>query len=430
MRDGFEEYFDLSEEDIKDLWGSAVFVFDTNALLSLFRDKKSTSDDLMNIIKKLKNRVWVPHQVAWEFHKNRSGVVIGNKKVYQPLRNAIDAARKVAEDTVRKNMDGYKHHPVMSVTDAITFINEKFDRIISDIGLKEEASPRDDHYRSVFKVLVDALEKSTGQKYSDKDLEGIYEDGKCNCEKLIPPGYIDYQKKQDRPVEERLGDYILWRQMVDYAVAERKPIIFITDDVKEDWWREVKGEKIGPRIELVREFMSKTNQRFHAYTRYRFLEMASEHLNVSVKNETIIDVKKTTVSTDVDNNKSHRPLYDKSLSLLEKMKIISEVGNSIKSSTKDFAHFTNYSARDRAMLERLEEEKDILLRRYHRANDYHRLSVVSGDKNSISEASLERYEAMMRVDRITSKIEELRKKINLQETGDDGDDSDHEDFMD
>ncbi|WP_144243591.1 PIN domain-containing protein [Azospirillum argentinense] len=304
MRDGFEEYFDLSEGELKQLWGNCLFVFDTNALLSLFRDKKSTSDDLINVIRSLDGRIWLPHQVALEFHRNRAGVIIGNKKIYQPLRNAIEAARGEAQKSLKKSIDGFKHHPVMTVSEAVMFIDNKFNSIISDIDVMEKSSPQEEHYQDVFQFIVEAFSNATGLPYSEEKIKEVLDDGKKSCEAKIPPGYIDFKEKEDLPLQQRIGDYILWQQMIDHSAVVQRPVIFVTDDVKEDWWREVKGEKIGPRLELVREFMNKSSQRFYIYTRYRFLERAREFLNVKVKNETIDDVKITSIDKYTGDDES------------------------------------------------------------------------------------------------------------------------------
>ena len=291
MRAGFEEYFDLSDEDFKELWESATFVFDTNALLSLFRDKKATSDELIKIMTDLTGRVWIPHQVASEFHKNRLGVIIQNGRIYSPIRSAIEVARKSAIEAVGKINQEFKHHPVMSGAEAISYIEKKFDDFINDINKKEKDSPSRDYYKGVFDKLVSILEGVTGSPYDPERMREILSEGAARCLKKTPPGYIDYEEKKGEEDVRKLGDFIIWRQIIDYSTENKKDIIFITDDVKEDWWRRVKGEMNGPRVERIREFKSITGNGFYMYTRHSFLKRASEYLKLNVSAKTIEDVK-------------------------------------------------------------------------------------------------------------------------------------------
>ena len=34
-----------------------------------------------------------------------------------------------------------------------------------------------------------------------------------------------------------LGDYVLWRQLLDEAAKRKLPVLLVTNDQKEDWYR-------------------------------------------------------------------------------------------------------------------------------------------------------------------------------------------------
>src|SRR5262249_1713579 len=89
-----------------------------------------------------------------------------------------------------------------------------------------------------------------GPSYSTEQLQQIYSEGEARYARNTPPGYMDIKEKEGI---ERYGDLILWRQLLDYARLQRKPLIFITGDTKEDWWLSNEGKTIGPRPELVQE---------------------------------------------------------------------------------------------------------------------------------------------------------------------------------
>lgn len=82
----------------------------------------------------------------------------------------------------------------------------------------------------------------------------------------------------DRGKDEPHGDLLVWREMLAKAATDKKPIIFVTDDRKEDWWLFHKGKQLGPRTELLRESRDATGQLFWLYLPAQFLKWASEHV--------------------------------------------------------------------------------------------------------------------------------------------------------
>jgi hypothetical protein len=87
------------------------------------------------------------------------------------------------------------------------------------------------------------------------------------------------------------GDAILWLQLIDYAKSEKKPIIFVTDDDKEDWWLESGGKTISPRPELVQEMLTEAGVKFYMYSADRFLDYAQKFLHLSEQPEVIEEAK-------------------------------------------------------------------------------------------------------------------------------------------
>jgi hypothetical protein len=74
------------------------------------------------------------------------------------------------------------------------------------------------------------------------------------------------------------GDAIIWFQILDYAKSQpqKKPIIFVTDDAKGDWWWIQSGKKWGARPELIAE-MREVGVEFHMYDSSSFMEEAAKH---------------------------------------------------------------------------------------------------------------------------------------------------------
>ena len=75
MKTKFFEQYTLSDNEIKAILENGILVFDTNVLLNLYSYTKSTKEEVLNIMKKYKNRLWMPYQVGWEFFNNRENKI-------------------------------------------------------------------------------------------------------------------------------------------------------------------------------------------------------------------------------------------------------------------------------------------------------------------------------------------------------------------
>src|SRR6266567_2622681 len=94
----------------------------------------------------------------------------------------------------------------------------------------------------VFDAVTELFDGKVGKPYKTEEYKEIYKKGKERYEQKVPPGYMDIAKKSNNNNE--FGDLVVWFQILDYAKGEARPIILITDDAKEDWWRDAGGEKI------------------------------------------------------------------------------------------------------------------------------------------------------------------------------------------
>ena len=85
------EYLIPSPDEKKQLWNGCVFVFDTNVLLNLYRYTANTRDTLLTALDDLKDRVWIPYQVAYEYAKNRFDVICETIEKYSKLEKTKES---------------------------------------------------------------------------------------------------------------------------------------------------------------------------------------------------------------------------------------------------------------------------------------------------------------------------------------------------
>jgi hypothetical protein len=90
MKNLFSWRIKPSEAEFSDLWQNATFVFDTNFLLDLYRVSRFTTEDFLNILEHIQDRVWLPHQVANEFFDDREGEIQKEAESFQKALSEIE----------------------------------------------------------------------------------------------------------------------------------------------------------------------------------------------------------------------------------------------------------------------------------------------------------------------------------------------------
>lgn len=295
MKDSFPEFYRPDDDELRQFVTEAVVVPDANVLLGLYRLSSQQRNDILNVLAAVNERLWIPYQVGLEYQRNRLQVLVGQAGLYDSL---IDLTPKADLDTLRKKLDGLADLPVEVRAEAAELLEPHSQRLAEVV----------DQYRAAATALRDAHVVSREQGFtsdpvrerldelfngrvgpppgSDKDLEDRVAEGQRRAEKKIPPGYED--KGKDSP-ERRAGDYLLWQQILDKAATDERRFLFVTSDVKDDWFQKHGKKIIGPRPELVVESQkySKAGAGYFQVTLSDFLELANAHLRTEVPPETI-----------------------------------------------------------------------------------------------------------------------------------------------
>lgn len=69
------------------MWRECTFVLDANILLNLYRYRPEERDQFLAILSKLKERIWLPHQAAREYQRNRLKVIQDQHAAYERSRS-------------------------------------------------------------------------------------------------------------------------------------------------------------------------------------------------------------------------------------------------------------------------------------------------------------------------------------------------------
>jgi hypothetical protein len=90
MRKNFPGYYQPPANAFVQMWESGIFAFDANVLLDLFRYSSDTTNSLLSILEQLIERIWLPYQAAFEYHRNLHAVIESQAKSYNETVSQVN----------------------------------------------------------------------------------------------------------------------------------------------------------------------------------------------------------------------------------------------------------------------------------------------------------------------------------------------------
>ena len=271
MKDRFFGWYPREPEFLAGVWDRAIFVPDANVLLHCLRHPAKIRDELLRLFGVLKESLWIPYQVGHEFHRNRLDVELGAQDTYQRLKSEYDGILNQARERLKQ----LRAHPMINVERELAAIEMFLEDFRGRMDTAAAQHPSTEIQAAVDQ-LTTLLDGRVGDKWTQEQLNAIKKEGEERYSKKLPPGFKDMKK--DGEID-KYGDLIIWKDIIAKAEKEKRPIVFISDDVKEDWWWLHRGRKLGPRPELVEEFRLATGQDFLIYEFANFLRVAAERHN-------------------------------------------------------------------------------------------------------------------------------------------------------
>jgi predicted nucleic acid-binding protein len=263
MRSIFPGYFRPNDQDFKKHWKESIFVVDANVLLNLYRYSEVTRKELQEAITSLQGRLFIPHQAASEFLRNRLTVTSDQSKEYT-------SAIKTIKDLVKK-ISSKDRHPFIN-EDKLNELNDLSSHVVNNLEEQQSSLLKKLSSDEILEFIESAFEGKTGIPFDDDRIKEIIKLGEKRYEAKIPPGYKDSNKDSTEDPTRKYGDLLVWLQTLDYAKENSCSVVFITDDKKEDWWLEQSGRTISPRPELIEEFIQETKQNFWMYSVSKFIQ--------------------------------------------------------------------------------------------------------------------------------------------------------------
>ena len=278
MKKTFGAYAPLPEADLARIWKSGLIVLDASVLLNLYCYSPSTRDNLLDGLASVPDRLWLPHQAAAEF-------CLGRPRVIEQQRTKCDEALK-AFDQALKALYSDTSHPFVS-RDLRTRLEQA--QVVLQREVKAARQGLDKMLTKDDPILARALtlfEGRVGDCPTQEDRESLYAEAATRYKHRIPPGFAD----QDKPDDRQYGDFVLWKQMVRQATDRTLPVLFVTDDTKDDWWWKGPGRSASALPALRVELEQASGQPFQMYETSVFIREAKARLKWKVKDDTLKEI--------------------------------------------------------------------------------------------------------------------------------------------
>jgi len=256
LYDDFRGYRVPTDAELTGALRTATVVVDANVLLNLYRYNETTRDDLLGVLRRLGDRLWVPHQVVREFWRNRLGVLAsrgtGSEQALTAFakqqRATVDALQQWAKSTAA---EARERDALIQRVEALYGDLETTVREYTPIAVDVAGGAMQEPNLQALEILLDGR---VGPAPTEDEWRATVAEGKARVSRREPPGYLDAEKADTDLPEGPAGDYLVWRQAIDEIGRRSGDLLMVTGDEKEDWWWRYRSEFIGPRQELVAEF--------------------------------------------------------------------------------------------------------------------------------------------------------------------------------
>jgi hypothetical protein len=286
LRSEFPGHFRDSSDKIVEAWKTHTFVFDTNILLNFFRYSASTRADFETVVRSIRDRVWLPYRVAYEYFRTKDSLITGETKNYN---NTI---KTITELT--KSLEAPRKHPFVS-PETLSTAKNAFELLLQELNENRDKFKSTLSNDVVSEFFDEIFMNKLGTPYSPKEIEELMKEGDHRYTQKIPPGFMDAKKGEGAVTMQgqidKYGDLLIWKDIIKLSKESGKGIIFVTDDSKLDWWSIIDEFTLGPRPELVKEFQNETSNTIYFYNAERFLEFARTSLQQNVSTASVDEVR-------------------------------------------------------------------------------------------------------------------------------------------
>ncbi|MFD5860543.1 PIN-like domain-containing protein [Streptomyces chartreusis] len=275
----------MAKDEISRALQESLVVIDSSVLLDLYRVTPTARKEMIDSLISIEGNLWLPHQVALEFHRNRVEAARDQLSFYDETCKSLETAQNQAlqrlnEFANRSALDKDEKKRLKEPLERAFGI--AVERVKSHQGVFDLTISRVLNDDPVLKTLAKLFEGKVGPPLPEAEYVKAQAEAARRRDGRIPPGYKDRAKRTNPD-----GDYLWWEQTLVNAAEGDKPVLIISNDEKEDWINKRIDFSLGPREELVEEMRQRAGVSLRIINFATFLEAVRVDSPVSVSRETV-----------------------------------------------------------------------------------------------------------------------------------------------
>lgn len=328
MKKHFPAYYRVHRDCLLKGFDKCLIVFDTNALLDIYRLPKDSADQVFDVLEHYKKQIIIPNHTAKEYYKDIHKVLLAQIANIEKAQSALYDLMNMFSN--RRNQPYISDRSNRHLTTLKNSITRDFDE-------QKKYLTNQLLYGEYQNKMAELLDGCVLEPFNEEEIEEIIKEGEVRYNNHIPPGWKDADKGTNR-----YGDLIIWKEVLRLVKKEKRSVLYISNDQKEDWMIKENGMTICPQYKLLEEFYSEVNDSnlwFYMYTLDRFLDFVKEKGATTVSEETVNQVRES-ISSNAEESASSLYDYLQSLSRNEIIKAPSYMNSfdAIKSMQDIFAY--------------------------------------------------------------------------------------------
>lgn len=288
----------MEKNDVAGIIDNLIIIPDTNILLYLYKCSFNASKNIVDLLNKMKDKVIIPNRVYEEYvsHKDNEQAKIDKKydNFTKDLRNQVDGLKRKVGSSISES----RKYEFPDCDALETGINKWIDKIKNSITAYESSLSSEKQNKSVQITNVEQIiqywsnQQRIRQKPSITEILEYIKEGEFRYRYKMPPGYMDEDKDKTSKGEidsfetriRKYGDLFVWKEILSIGSgANGNKVLFLTNDVKEDWWV-LKGEQkdvVCMRDELLQEYLGIVgNDNIEFMNLSKFYEVFSDYYKI------------------------------------------------------------------------------------------------------------------------------------------------------
>ncbi len=234
------------------LESGAVVICDTNVYLRLYDYSPQFAAFGIQCLSAIKDSLMVTYTTSLEYKKHYRGKYAAAKTKIENYNKKLDEITQKFRSDISNEFERIAQYRFPDTDELKSVAITKIDEIKALFGEyydnHELLVSANEQYLSSdpVKTFFDTLLGQILEPYAIDRIYELCDEGKKRFKNNTPPGFKDKDKDGIR----KYSDYILWSEILDYSLYAKKDVVFITDDVKTDWWENSIDESGNP-VRLV-----------------------------------------------------------------------------------------------------------------------------------------------------------------------------------